>query len=91
MIRPYQRPGRERATVWFTLVWVSLALPGCPIFSDTPACSYDGDCAPGLLCNHSEGICYPEPSLAQTTCETPVACGGEGGASESGALGQGGG
>ncbi len=45
-------------------------ISGCPVYDDT-LCSFDADCAPGLLCDVQTGSCYG----SEVECREPSDCG----------------
>jgi len=56
------------------LLLAGLAAQACPMFSAEPDCWYDGDCAPGFLCDRRNGTCFPEPAVEREPCSEPADC-----------------
>ncbi len=59
----------RRVAVWTAVFIVSGLTAACPVYDDD-YCSFDMDCAPGLLCNVQTGMCYG----LDVTCSDPDGC-----------------
>ena len=56
------------------LLFAGITTQACPMFSDDAGCWYDGDCAPGFLCDRRNGTCFREPMVEPDSCSEPADC-----------------
>lgn len=70
----FSHGGGKRRTRGMLLVLAGFATQACPMFSGEPGCWYDGDCAPGFLCDRRDGTCFPEPVVQFESCTEPADC-----------------